>query len=361
MKPTIKIITINGEKVPTLKSVEPTENEKKIDAVIVKKSNIENAGDGVFINPKKSKIYKKDDVICFYGGLIYNDNKVDKEIERMIYQNHGSAYMLSLTTNETAVGYGPIDRYPELCKGLYVGQMMCDNNPAIGKLLSTPEKYTEKTFMQEYKKNVRKHSNVIINDDFQVIATKQISPGDELYFSYGYSYWLGNFMKIYLENNNVTMDRLIDLLEKFSSQTMKHIDFTNEKILKKILERGDNLIIRIIMSRYKFFRTLKKWKIFLDSEENESISLNILSSIINVLLKKKMDNMIHELLYNYMNVYLYLVDNIINIKKMIANGKINNDVINEKRMAKFNKLINAMGKIEILTYSRTDLYSKYIK
>ena len=163
---------------------------------VIKQSLIQNAGLGVFAK----KNIKKGQIVCYYDG------------EDIPMNNHVfDAYTMIHPT------------LPDVCRKGYdkprnnkgVGQFINDgamlnwNDYGINNLL-TDNLEVNPSGVKHMKKQLQRYNTqsnmnrnaMFIDDNFNIVATKTIKQGEELYFTYGYGYWVDRLQK--QTKNNIT-------------------------------------------------------------------------------------------------------------------------------------------------------------
>lgn len=117
------------------------------------KSAIENAGEGLFFRPSSSRrLIQKGDILCYYCGHIHNFHS-SKRLKDKSY--------LMLVLNDVFVDPGPLRNI----KARYINDPL---NEEFWNCKFVPQ--------PEF-------------DRCAVVATRDIVPGEELFVSYGESYW----------------------------------------------------------------------------------------------------------------------------------------------------------------------------
>ena len=145
------------------------------DIVEIKNSKIANAGQGLFAK----KRIKKGDFICWYFGVLVEKDFVDNEY-------YDSDYLLKNPFNNLIIDASD----PNSCFGRYI-------NDGLGEFSSN----SKFDFYEDTTSGA-------------VIATKNIKKGDEIFISYGMTYWneprrynlLSQRNKEYLANRDTAIE-----------------------------------------------------------------------------------------------------------------------------------------------------------
>ena len=143
--------------------------------LVQKKSNIRNAGNGLFAN----KIFRKGDNVAEYFGVPVTKDHIYK-----LYNNDKNHYMKEIhpfirDIDDTRVIVGGMDKNINKC-----GVLVND----FAKLTST-----KPSDIKKYIRDSTKNENVAIalGGEFPVYrALKRIKKGKEFYAHYGWAYWL---------------------------------------------------------------------------------------------------------------------------------------------------------------------------
>lgn len=153
--------------------------------LVLKESSIKNAGIGVFT---KKKI-KKYEIVCFYDG-----DDVDKHCNPI---DDGFIMSHPLNPDLIRIGY----KQPKCNKG--VGQLLNDGaklnitDDMVMLMIKTVLRVGSNGFQPIVNAfatyhciSTEKQNTQFIDDKFNMIATKNIDKHHELYFRYGFVYWL---------------------------------------------------------------------------------------------------------------------------------------------------------------------------
>lgn len=146
--------------------------------VVIKKSKIANAGDGVYAQ----SLFRKGDRVCEYAGDI-----VDKEhtmdiylMDRVRYLREIHPYARDLDEMHVIIGDRQLGLDPERC-GVYVndaGSLKDTSDASIAEYTATSVKCNVMPVPDADNKNI------------YYVATKRIKRGEEIYAHYGVHYWL---------------------------------------------------------------------------------------------------------------------------------------------------------------------------
>lgn len=163
--------------------------------VELKISTIPNAGNGVFVK----KRFKQNEKICYYDGD-------DSPIETI-----KDFYYLHSNFDKTKPNRkGKLKDYKDIAQFINDGDMipMTDEmrSDDYGILKVSNKLINER--IELYKINSQKIANVYIKEDFYMYAKRDIEKGEELFYSYGFGYWIS---KILIETNE-PLTRLFCLL-----------------------------------------------------------------------------------------------------------------------------------------------------
>lgn len=155
----------------------------------VKESSIKNAGLGVFAK----KNIKNGQIVCYYDG---EDIPLNSDVF--------DAYTMAHPTLPGMCRKG----YDKPRNGKGIGQFINDgamlswDDYDIENLLTdTMEanpggvKHMAKELHQYQMQSDANKNTTFIDDKFNIVATKNIKQGDELYFTYGYGYWVDRLQK----------------------------------------------------------------------------------------------------------------------------------------------------------------------
>jgi hypothetical protein len=222
---------------------------------IIKKSLIENAGNGLFAKKK----YKKGDLICFYDCEERNISSIDDFIYSIINPFNKKLY----------IGYSEIRS--ERGTGQFINDYCMfilndDDRDDRGFYKLTSKNINNK--IKEYIHISKIHTNVEFKKDktnlLNVYASKEINENDEFYLHYGIDYWLSkirlttnepftrlfcllknetltiNASYIYLNNIIITPEEALDILRILpNGSIIKYYGlekYTNLIKLKKIID-----------------------------------------------------------------------------------------------------------------------------
>jgi tetratricopeptide (TPR) repeat protein len=152
---------------------------KRRNLVLMKSLRGENAGRGVFAN----KSFKQGQYVCFYDG---------KDVEFSKLKKSNFTYSIAHLRKKGYVRLG----FPEPKSEDGVGQLI--NDFCAFELNDTHRFGVFKIFtitntaplIEEYNTRSVNNQNVVMNDDFRLVATRDIMAGEELCFHYGIDYWL---------------------------------------------------------------------------------------------------------------------------------------------------------------------------
>ena len=152
--------------------------------VITKSLRGKNAGRGVFAN----KSFKKGQYVCFYDG---------KDVEFSKLKKSNFTYSMTHPSKQGYVRLG----FPEPKCDDGLGQLI--NDYWAFKLNDTHRDEDFSVFtitntvqlIEEYETRSKGYQNVEFEEDFRLIAKRDIMAGEELYLHYGIDYWLSHIYK----------------------------------------------------------------------------------------------------------------------------------------------------------------------
>ena len=184
-----------------MKKVTGYGSEKDSNNVKVKKSEINNAGFGLFAKTD----FKKGDYVCMYSGLLVSNHVVKKMSEER------GAYVMATDyeDNNGDVKHTNIDSYnPESCYGRYANDIL-DNT----------------------RYNIEINSGVFIEIDkrhggLEITATKAIKKGAELYLKYGVQYWCSRDRIRHLPKE--TIERMKLQSKKFATWYLNNVTMVDD-------------------------------------------------------------------------------------------------------------------------------------
>lgn len=158
--------------------------------VVISDSTVPFAGKGVFAN----KNFKKGEVLCYYGGKLIRNSD--------IFSYTDSKYVLSLDKNFCVVGYD----VPSPTAPLWVAQFMndyedihIDDTDNVCSILMKVDNYRESSLENEN----------VYNENICFRASRDIEKGEELFLSYGDSYWISQNKNHYRKIGNWEVVSLI--------------------------------------------------------------------------------------------------------------------------------------------------------
>jgi tetratricopeptide (TPR) repeat protein len=152
---------------------------KSRNLVLMKSLRGENAGRGVFAN----KSFKKGQYVCFYDGEDVEFSKLNKS---------NFTYSIAHLRKKGYVRLG----FPEPKCEDGVGQLINDfcafelNDSLRFGIFGVFTITNTAPLIEEYNTRSVNNQNVVMNDDFRLVATRDIMAGEELCFHYGIDYWL---------------------------------------------------------------------------------------------------------------------------------------------------------------------------
>ena len=157
--------------------------------LVIKESLIRNAGLGVFAK----KNIKKGQIVCYYDGedIPMNDNVFD-------------AYTMSHPTlpGMSRKGYDKPRNNKGVGQFINDGAMLKWDDFDVENLLTdnmevnpSGVKHMAKELKQYQVQSDANKNTTFIDDKFNIVATKNIKQGEELYFTYGYGYWIDRLQK----------------------------------------------------------------------------------------------------------------------------------------------------------------------
>jgi hypothetical protein len=153
---------------------------------VTKKSTIENAGLGLFTN----KSFKKNDIVCYYPPVIIYDrinNNIIHDLDNFDHNNldeYLSGDYIYEQSDISVIYYKDVT----IKNNMYLGYLMNDNNYNPNKIYTKGKNNcTFATAPFELTTDCFKNNIPVI-----IKATRDIKKGDELFLSYGKSYWYNN-------------------------------------------------------------------------------------------------------------------------------------------------------------------------
>jgi len=164
-----------------------------MDRVILRKSNIINAGNGLFTNTQ----FVKGEKISSYGGTIYN--KIDYLKD--------SDYSLNIEDK------------------VILGDKIYKSSDKAAQFINDAGIVKDESDIESYIKTIYNTNSYLVDtgDEFIAISIKDIKPNEELYVHYGINYWLAkNKIKIdpyklslYLEEEEYVQDNYLRSLDMY--------------------------------------------------------------------------------------------------------------------------------------------------
>jgi hypothetical protein len=221
----------------------------------LKRSNINNAGYGVFAKCK----YKKGDYICFYDAI---EGDV-KTIDDFIYS------IKNPFDNKNYIGCKKIknkDGVGQYINDSFAFELIDDYRDDNGFFRISNNKI--KLAIEEYKNKSNEKSNCTFSfterNIFKIYAKKDINENEELYLHYGIEYWLCKIQieidepltrlfcllmynalniknkKIYIDNKQITPNRFFELFGiKQDGYMINKLNLDNLSTLNKIIKLID--------------------------------------------------------------------------------------------------------------------------
>jgi hypothetical protein len=197
-------------------------------STIIKKSLIENAGNGLFATKK----YKKGDLICFYDCEERNINSIDDFVYSIINPFNKKLY----------IGYR--DLMNENGTGQFINDYCMFNLNDYDRNENGFYKLSSRMIndkIREYVHISKTHQNIEFKNNntnlLNIYASKDINENDELYLHYGIEYWISkiqlttdepftrlycllknktlyiNSKKIYLDGNVISPEYAFNILQ----------------------------------------------------------------------------------------------------------------------------------------------------
>lgn len=160
-----------------------------MDKVYLKKSNIKNAGNGLFSN----KHFIKGEIITFYSGKVINIK--DYEVNSDYALNVGNKIIL--------------------------GNKLFNNSDNAAQFINDIGSIYNIKSIKRYIETINSTNSYLVEHDnnFLAVCIKNIQPGDEIYFHYGINYWISK--------NNIIIDTYE--LEKYLQEETYALDTYLEK------------------------------------------------------------------------------------------------------------------------------------
>jgi SET domain-containing protein len=219
---------------------------------IIRQSNINNAGYGVFAKCE----YKKGDYICFYDAVEADINTTDDFIYSIKNPFDNKNYIgCKKIKNKDGIG--------QYINDSFSFELIDDYRDDNGFFRISNNKI--KLAIEEYKNKSNENSNCgfSINKKqlFKIYATKDINENEELYLHYGIDYWLSKIQietdepftklfclmvnkiiniknkKIYIVNKQITHNEFFELLHiKSDGNIINKLNLNNLSNLNKIIK-----------------------------------------------------------------------------------------------------------------------------